>query len=311
VASNEQDLARPPLFINKTVDTVFSVIEFGQYLINGISQGCLYCLLASGLTLMLGILGVPNFAHGNLYMLGAYIAFYVVAFFNMSYWLSIVIAAIILGVLGLIIYRLIFYPMRNGPHANLFVAAIALLMILESAALLWFGGETKWLILPYSNDVIRFGGMSLGVQRLIIILATLMVMLGLELFIKKTTVGAALEATAQNREGAMLCGIKVTQIAAMAFAIGTALAGVAGVLIAPAVMILPSMGLGPLLVAFSAVIVGGMGSIRGAVVGAFILALVESLTSGYISATYSLVFVFAAMILMLLIRPSGLFGKEL
>jgi len=311
VASDKQELAMPPISINDTGDRVFVVAELGQYLVNGISQGCLYCLLASGLTLMLGILGVPNFAHGSLYMLGAYIAFYVVMLLNVSYLMSILLAAVILAVLGLVIYRFLFYPMRDAPHANLFVAAIALLMILEGAALLWFGGETKWLILPYSNDIITFGGMSLGVQRLIIILATLMVMLGLELFIKKTAVGAALEATAQNREGAMLCGIKVTQIAAMAFAIGTALAGVAGALIAPAVMILPSMGLGPLLVAFSAVIVGGLGSIPGAVLGAFILALVESLTSGYISATYSLVFVFVAMILMLLIRPRGLFGKEL
>jgi branched-chain amino acid transport system permease protein len=129
-------------------------------------------------------------------------------------------------------------------------------------------------------------------------------------FNKRTALGAALEATAQHREGALLCGIKVSRISAMAFVVGTALAGIAGVLIGPAVLLEPTMGMGPLLVAFSAIIFGGLGSIAGAVVGSLLLGVVESLASGYISATYSLAFVFAIMIVTLLFRPKGLFGKE-
>ena len=277
---------------------------------NGISQGCVYVLLASGLTIIFGILNVPNFAQGHLYMVGAYIGFYLVMSYLTNYWLALVLATIALGILGLIVYFLVFYPIREAPEVNLFVAAMALLMILEGAALYLFGTETKWFIIPSTKRVITFGGLALQVQRIIVIVGTAVVMGALQLFIKKTTIGAALEATAQHREGALLCGIKVSWISAMAFVIGTALAGIAGVLIGPAVLLMPTMGMGPLLVAFSAIIFGGLGSIAGAVLGALILGLVESLSSGYVSATYSLIFVFGIMILMLLFRPKGLLGKE-
>jgi branched-chain amino acid transport system permease protein len=200
--------------------------------------------------------------------------------------------------------------MRDAPEVNLFVAAMALLMILEGVALYFFGTETKWFVVPFSRNVLTFGDLSLPVQRIIVILGTLVVMTFLQLFIKKTSIGATLEATAQQREGAMLCGIKVARVSALAFMIGTGLAGIAGVLIGPTVLLEPTMGMGPLLVAFSAVVFGGMGSIPGAILGAFILGLVESLASGYISATYSLTFVFGIMIIMLLFRPKGLLGKE-
>lgn len=289
---------------------MIATAEVGQYILNGISQGCVYALLASGLTIVFGILNVPNFAQGHLYMVAAYIAFYIVMSFSMSYWLALVIATFALGILGLIIYTLIFYPMRFAPEVNLFVAAMALLMTLEGIALYFFGTEIKWFVIPYTKKIINFFDMALPMQRLIVILGTLVIMSALQLFIKRTTIGAALEATAQHREGAMLCGIKVIRISAMAFIIGTALAGIAGVLIGPAVLLSPTMGMGPLLVAFSAIIFGGLGSVAGAVLGSFVLALVESLASGYISATYSLVFVFGIMILMLLFRPQGLLGRE-
>ena len=286
-------------------------LQLGQYLLNGISQGCVYCLLASGLTLIFGILNVPNFAHGHLYMVAAYMAFFWVMSYSMNYWLALVLATLAMAVLGLIIYWIVFYPMRDAAEVNLFVGAMALLLILEGIALYFFGTETKWFIIPGMKLVLSFFGLALPLQRLIVIIGTFVVMLALQIFIKKTALGAALEATAQNREGAMLCGVKVGLIAALAFAIGTALAGVAGVLIGPAVLVTPTMGMGPLLVAFSAVIFGGLGSILGAVLGAFSLALIESLASGYITATYSMVFVFGVMIVMLLIRPTGLLGREI
>ncbi len=284
--------------------------EFFQYILNGISQGCIYILLASGLTLIFGIMNVPNFAQGHLYMVGAYFGFYMVMSLAMNYWLALILATVALGFIGLLLFRFVFYPMRDAPEVNLFVAAMALLMILEGAALYLFGTETKWFILPFSRKVLTLGDLSLPVQRVIVILGTLVVMMFLQLFIKKTSIGATLEATAQHREGAMLCGVKVARVSALAFMIGTGLAGIAGVLIGPAVLLEPTMGMGPLLVAFSAIVFGGMGSIPGAILGAFILGLVESLASGYISATYSLTFVFGIMILMLLFRPKGLLGKE-
>ena len=286
------------------------MVELAQYLLNGISQGCVYVLLASGLTLIFGILNVPNFAQGHLYMVAAYLGFYMVMSYATNYWLALVLATFALGILGLVVYFFVFYPIRNAPEVNLFVAAMALLMILEGGALFLFGTETKWFLIPWSRSVLSVGNLSLQVQRVIVIVGTTVVMLALWFFIKRTSLGAALEATAQHREGALLCGIKVSRISAMAFVVGTALAGIAGVLIGPAVLLEPTMGMGPLLVAFSAIIFGGLGSIAGAVLGSVILGVVESLASGYISATYSLAFVFAIMIIMLLFRPKGLFGKE-
>ena len=286
------------------------MVELAQYLLNGISQGCVYVLLASGLTIIFGILNVPNFAQGHLYMVAAYLGFYMVMSYAMNYWLALVLATFALGILGLLVYFFVFYPIRNAPEVNLFVAAMALLMILEGGALFLFGTETKWFLIPWSRSVLSVGNLSLQVQRVIVIAGTTVVMLALWLFIKRTSLGAALEATAQHREGALLCGIKVSRVSAMAFVVGTALAGFAGVLIGPAVLLMPTMGMGPLLVAFSAIIFGGLGSIAGAMLGAIILGVVESLASGYISATYSLTFVFGIMIVMLLFRPKGLLGRE-
>ncbi len=286
-------------------------IELGQYLLNGISQGCIYILLASGLTLVLGVLNVPNFGQGHLYMMGAYFGFYMVMKFAMNYWLALVLATIALGIVGLAVYRFVFYPMRDAPEVNLFVAAMALLMILEGIALYVFGTETKYFAIPYGKKVVLIWEWALPLQRFIVITGTAVVMILLQLFIKKTTIGAAMEATAQQRQGAMLCGIKVLRVSALAFMIGTGLAGIAGVLIGPAVLVEPTMGMGPLLVAFSAIVFGGLGSIPGAVLGSIILGLVESLASGYLTATYSLTFVFGIMILMLLFRPKGLLGKDI
>jgi len=286
------------------------MVEFAQYLVNGISTGCVYVLLASGLTIILGIMNVPNFAQGHLYMIGAYVGYYMVMSHLMNYWAGLAVTIFVLGFLGFIIYVLVFNPVRNAPHINLFVAAMALLMILEGGALYFFGTETKWFAIPWAGTVVSFGGVGLQLQRLIVIIGTFVVMVALQFFTKKTTVGTALEATAQHREGALLCGIKVNQVSALAFILATALAGCAGMLVGPTGLLMPTMGLGPLLVAFSAIIFGGMGSILGAVLGALILGLIESLASGYVSATYSLVFVFGIMILTLLFKPSGLFGRE-
>jgi branched-chain amino acid transport system permease protein len=290
---------------------VAATIELFQYILNGISQGCIYILLASGLTIIFGILNVPNFAQGHLYMVAAYIGFYMVMSFAMNYWIALILATIALGIIGLLLYRFIFFPLRNVPEVNLFVTAMALLMIIEGAALYLFGTETKWFVVPFSRKVVTFGEFALPLQRIIVICGTMIILTALQLFIKKTTIGATLEATAQQREGAMLCGIKVSRASALAFMIGTGMAGIAGVLIGPAVLLEPTMGMGPLLVAFSAIVFGGLGSIGGAVLGALILGLVESLASGYISATYSLIFVFGIMILMMLFRPKGLLGKDI
>lgn len=242
-------------------------------------------------------------------MLGAYIAFYLVESFFINYWCALVLVTIGMGIIGLLIERIIFRPMQNTPMVNLFVAALGLLMILEGIALYFFKSHIRFLHTPYTERILTFFGLTIQFQRLIIIVATIIIMVCIQLFVKRTTIGATLEATAQNREGAMLCGIRVDRVAALAFAIGTAMAGVAGVLVGPSVQIMPTMGMGPLLIAFSVLIFGGLGSIPGAMLGALVMGLVESLGSGYVSGTYSWVFIFGIMILVLLFRPTGLLGE--
>ena len=134
-----------------------SFFRLAQYLLNGISQGCVYVLLASGLTIIFGILNVPNFAQGHLYMVAAYLGFYMVMSYTTNYWLALVLATFALGILGLLVYFLVFYPIRNAPEVNLFVAAMALLMILEGGALFLFGTETKWFLIPWSRSVLSMG----------------------------------------------------------------------------------------------------------------------------------------------------------
>jgi len=284
--------------------------ELAQYTVNGISQACVYILLASGLTLIFGVLRVPNFAQGHLFMIGAYAIFFFTTSSYLNYWLALVLTTISMGILGLLIDRLIFGPVENAPEINKLVAALGLLMILEGLAMYFFGSYIRSLITPYSRLILSFAGISIKLQRLFIVMGTIVVMGSLQFFIKRTTIGAALEATAQNRVGAMLCGIETGRFASMAFVIGTALAGVAGALVGPAVLIMPTMGMGPLLIAFSAVIFGGLGSVPGAILGAIVMGLVESLASGYISGTYSGAFIFGIMILVLLIKPTGLMGRS-
>lgn len=286
------------------------MVELAQYIVNGISQACVYILLASGLTLIFGVLRVPNFAQGHLFMLGAYAVFFFTTSLFMNYWLALVLTTLSMGILGLLIDRLIFDPVEKAPEINKLVVALGLLMILEGTAMYFFGSYIRFLVTPYSKLILSFAGISIKLQRLIIIMGTIVIMVSLQFFIKWTTIGAALEATAQNRIGALLCGIKTARFASMAFVIGTALAGVAGALVGPALLIMPTMGMSPLLIAFSAVIFGGLGSIPGAILGALVMGLVESLASGYISGTYSGVFIFGIMILVLLIKPTGLIGRS-
>ena len=285
------------------------MILFFQQILNGIMIGSVYSLMALGLTLIYGILHVPNFAHGNKYMLGAFISLSLVSLWQINYWLAIVISMAALAFIGILVEKLIFRPLHDQPHINSFIAAIGLLLLIEGIALAIWGGE--WQRFPFSyRQTINFFGITITLHRLLVIFAAAALIISLQLFIKKTTLGWTIEAVAQNREGAQLVGINVPLVSSMAFAIGTALAAAASSLIAPVYLVYPAMGSLPLIKAFAVIILGGMGSLPGAVLGGYLLGLIESLAGGYISMIYADLFAFALLVTVLAIKPTGLFGKR-
>jgi branched-chain amino acid transport system permease protein len=281
---------------------------FLQQLVNGIALGSIYGLVALGLTLVYGVLKIPNFAHGALYMIGAYVTFVAATMWGVSYVVAIAIAVVVLALLGVALERLVFNPLRHAPHLHSMIAALGVLLFLEAGAQLVWGAEFRRLPTPFSGTVDVFG-LPVATQRLLVIGAAVAVMVGLSLFLKKTTTGAAIEAMAQDRAGALLVGIDTRKIAMLTFAISAALAAVAAALVAPLNLISPMMGEPVNLKAFVIIILGGMGSIPGAVIGGYLLALVEVLGGTYVSSAFSQLIAFGMLVTVLAIRPTGLFKR--
>ena len=282
---------------------------FLQQVFNGVMLGSTYAIVALGLTLVFGILHIPNFAHGHLYMLGAYISFFLMTLYGFGFWTALVISMIILGLIGMLIERVIYRPLQDRPHINSFISAIGALIILETSVIVIWGPQGRRIPNPYP-DIVELLGITMSYQRLLVIVAAIAMIVLLQIFIKKTTPGTTIEAVAQNREGAMLVAINVNRVSSLTFAISTATAAAAASLVAPIFMISPTMGALLGMKAFVIVILGGLGSIPGAIVGGYILGLLEAVGGGYLSAAYKDVYAFGALILILSIRPTGLFGKE-
>ena len=281
---------------------------FFQQILNGIMVGSVYSLVALGLTLIYGILGIPNFAHGALYMLGAYITFLVVSSAGVNFWLAMIVAMVGLALVGMLVERLVFRPLMEAPHLNSFIAAIGLIFIIENGALILWGPDFKRFP-PVYEQLYHIFGITITLQRIIIVLTAVGLIILMELFIKKTTIGATIEATAQDRVGTQLVGINVNRVDLITFALGTALAAAAGALIGPILLVYPSMGGAVILKAFVIIILGGMGSIPGAIVGGFILGLLESIGGGYVTTEYHEVLAFGVLVAVLAIKPTGLFGR--
>jgi branched-chain amino acid transport system permease protein len=282
---------------------------FFQQIFNGVMLGSTYAIVALGLTLVFGILHIPNFAHGHLYMLGAYVSFFLMTLYGFGFWTALVISMVTLGLIGMLIERVVYRPLQDKPHINSFISAIGALIILETSVIVFWGPEGRRIPNPYP-DIVELLGITMSHQRLLVIMAAIAMIVLLQIFIKKTTPGTTIEAVAQNREGAMLVGINVNWVSSLTFAISTATAAAAASLVAPIFMISPTMGALLGMKAFIIVILGGLGSIPGAILGGYILGILEAIGGGYLSAAYKDVYAFGALILILSIRPTGLFGKE-
>ena len=282
---------------------------FLQQVINGLVIGSIYAMVALGLTLIFGILHIGNFAHGQLYMLGAFATYWLVTLFGWDIWSSMFVAMGLMALLGMILERVVFRPVHSAPHINGLIVALGLFIALENMAFILWGGDERTLPSPYATKMVTALSLSLTIQRLLVFAISIVLILALYLFIQKTKLGKAIRAVAQDPEVARLMGIPIHRISSTVFAVSSALAAAAGALVGPIFCVFPSMGLIPILKAFVVIVLGGMGSVLGAIFGGFILGVAESLGAGYLSSEYKDAFAFAALIFVLLIKPTGLFGK--
>ena len=282
---------------------------FFQQILNGLTLGSVYGLVALGLTLVYGILHVPNFSHGALYMVGAYAAWVLMTALGANYWVAMVGAGVVVAVVAVLCERLVFNPLRNAPPIHDKIAAIGILLFLEAGVMAIWGADFQRLSGPLPGVMLEVGGLMMSGQRLLIVGGAITLMIVLHLFLKRTTAGSAIVAMAQDREGAFLVGIDANKVSMMTFAISGFLAAVAAVLFAPINLVSPGMGHLVIMKAFVIIVLGGMGSIPGAIVGGMIIGFAESFGAFYISTNYKDIIAFILLVVILSLRPQGLFTK--
>ena len=288
-------------------------LSFLSNLINGISLGSVYAIIALGYTMVYGIAKMLNFAHGDVIMIGAYISFCVTQYLNLPAWLSVLAAMFVCTLLGMTIERLAYKPLRSAPSLAVLITAIGMSYFLQNLALLIWGSNPKSF-----TSIISFGPLRLFDGQLIIsdvaivtVLACILIMIGLTWFTGKTRMGKAMRAVSEDKGAAQLMGVNVNRTISVTFAIGSALAAIAGVLLCSAYPTLqPTTGSMPGIKAFTAAVFGGIGSIPGAMIGGLLLGVIEILGKAYVSTELGDAFVFAVLIVVLLVKPTGLLGKK-
>lgn len=284
------------------------MIEILQQIVNGIAIGGVYVLIALGLTTVFGILGIAHFAHGSVSMFGGYLTYFLVVSQGVPLLLAILIAMAVGLLLGVAIEFLAYRPVRNANHINAFIVALGLTMMVEGINLQLFGAEQ--VVIPTgAGRVYNLGGVTIPELRLYVILAAAVLVAAMAIFVERTKTGQAIRAVAENRDAAILMGVNVNTIPLVVFAISTALGVAAGVMVGSLLAIAPGIGEGLVVKGFAVLILGGLGSFPGAVIGGIVLGITESLAAGFISSAYKDVIAFVVMIAVLLVRPQGLMGK--
>ena len=284
---------------------------FLNQLINGLHVGSIYALIALGYTMVYGIVKLINFAHGDILMVGAYTAVVALATLGWSAPAALFAAILLCVVFGVVIERVAYKPLRNSPRISSLITAIGVSMLLQNLALLIFGAASKPFPTVISISPLRFSGLQISFVTVLTILASSALMLVLQVFIKTSKAGKAMRAASEDYSTAQLMGINVNTTITLTFAIGCALAGIGAFLYCmayPAVS--PTMGSLPGLKAFIAAVLGGIGIIPGAMLGGFVMGIAESLTKAYISTQMSDAVVYGILIIVLLVKPTGLLGKS-
>lgn len=282
-----------------------------QQLINGISLGSIYALIALGYTMVYGIIKLINFAHGDIYMVGAYIGFFAVSIAHFSIIPALIISMVVTAILGMLVERIAYKPLRKAPRLSLLITAIGVSFFLEYTSMYFVSPTPRTFPNVVDIPAINIGSFIINGQQLMIFAITIVLMIILTYIVQKTKMGKAMRAVSFDTETAQLMGINADRIISFTFGIGSALAAAGGVLVGVYYnSIDPLMGIMPGLKAFVAAVLGGIGSIPGAMTGGIVLGVVEALVSGFISSTFRDAAAFAILILVLLFKPSGIFGKN-
>ena len=282
-------------------------------LISGLSLGSIYALIALGYTMVYGIAKMLNFAHGDVIMIGAYISFCVTNYLGLPTVVSILASMVVCTVLGIVIEALAYRPLRGTPSLAVLITAIGVSYFLQNAAqLIWTSSPKNFTSIVTFDPFTFFDGrLIITGEVLVTVFASIVVMIGLTLFTNKTKTGKAMRAVSEDRAAAQLMGINVNQTISITFAIGSALAAIAGVLLHSTVpTLLPTSGSMPGIRAFTAAVFGGIGSIPGAMLGGILLGIIETMSKAYLSTQFSDAIVFSVLIIILLVKPAGLLGKQ-
>ncbi len=283
-----------------------------QMLTAGLAMGCIYVLVALGIDVIYNAVGVVNFAQGELVMAPAFIAVALLTtLVNMPFIVSYLLTLVAAAVLGLVFQRIAYYPLRNRGWLPVVISTIGVSIFLKNGAQVVFGAEPELLPRPTPPDVLNLGGVFIDPQYVVIIAVTAVLLVAQYLFFEKTSLGKKMQATAQDKDMARLLGIPVATMIALTFIFSTVLAGTAGILVGPVFYVTKEMGGMLGLKAFAATIIGGFGSVPGAILGGLFLGVLEVFASFYVSSAYRDAFAFLVLILVLLIRPQGFFGEKI
>ncbi len=284
-----------------------------QYIINGISIGSIYAIIALGYTMVYGIAKMLNFAHGDIIMVGAYISFCVTNYLGLPPLVSVIASMVVCTVLGIIIEGLAYKPLRGTPSLAVLITAIGVSYFLQNAAQLIWSSNPKSFTSIVSNikPLHLFGSLTITGEVIVTVAVSVVIMLGLTWFTGRTRIGKSMRAVSEDRDAAQLMGINVNRTISITFAIGSALAAVAGVLMCSSIPVLmPTTGSMPGIRAFTAAVFGGIGSIPGAMLGGILLGIIETFAKAYLSTQFSDAIVFGVLIIILLVKPAGLLGKQ-
>lgn len=285
------------------------LIDFIQQIFNGLVVGSIYTLIALGLTTIFGILGIAHFAHGSVAMFGGYLTYFLISTLGIGLLPSFILAMAVGALLGVVLERVAYYPVRNAPPINSFIIALGLTLIIEKLNLLAFGIDQVIIPTPFVN-VINIGGVTMPELRIYVLVIAAILVVGMTLLIQRTWIGMAVRAVAQNRVAAVLMGINVNSVSMFVFALSSALGVAAGVLVGALFAVAPGVSSGLVIKGFAVLILGGLGSIPGAIVGGMVLGVSEAFAAAFVSSAYKDVISFLLMILVLLVRPEGLMRRS-